>query len=509
MKRYVLIGCLICLLVTTNYLCSLSSINNVSADDKPVFLILSKTNKIAKLLEPFKQNKELANNVINTSMEKEKIIFPKDIKNFIISHNVRYALFVGDIPRENFIFNQYLNPSYFPTQSQKSDFFYAFWKFDRVDEAHLTDFLNSKPDCLVSRIKESEIELLNTKYNLDPSWLICAPIQRFPWKEGGARGEGTDWSYAFEENPIIFPGYMQVTKLYQKRGDKISPFNGKGIEDNFDQGAEANIITLLSCDNCGVSDDSCYGIWTDKNKNGFLLVDRKYDKDELECREFKFKANNSVPKILITFDVSEVPILAGICRTPEIEGGMWVYGDQNKISRGWEINWVYNIHKALLDGQAFSEIVFSLPNKIADCQVSQMEKLFQALSISCLECHGDPTMSLYDLISSPKIQFEPENIEENNELDLGYNLEGSFTIKNIGQYNLTWEIISKPEWLNIDPTFGVIKPGEKIIVHIQIVFTIPKITILQLAKTLIDIIKIKTDDPYRQNIQIKIKVKKP
>jgi len=32
---------------------------------------------------------------------------------------------------------------------------------------------------------------------------------------------------------------------------------------------------------------------------------------------------------------------------------------------------------------------------------------------------------------------------------------------------------------------------------------------LQLAKTLIDINKIKTDDPYRQNIQIKIKVKKP
>jgi hypothetical protein len=155
-----------------------------------------------------------------------------------------------------------------------------------------------------------------------------------------------------------------------------------------------------------------------------------------------------------------------------------------------------------------------------------MAKLFdgQTLSFSCWssnynylsavdfpiewEIWGPPETTIIDLINIPKLSLK--SIEPNEpidiEIDLGYSKERGFSIENIGVGELTWSFTKIPDWISIEPSSGINNAN----IRIDIVIKIKEkelINYCTLPKEKYGFLTLKTNDPNRKEINIKVKAK--
>lgn len=120
--------------------------------------------------------------------------------------------------------------------------------------------------------------------------------------------------------------------------------------------------------------------------------------------------------------------------------------------------------------------------------------------IMSLEIYGDPSVSLSEFFKLPQIELEPEKLDKELIIDMGYKDNYTFSIKNTGEANLKWKIASLPFFIETDKLEGENEPQTssniKLIRKETQLLVAPK----ERSGTLI----IETDDPSRNSIEIKI-----
>ena len=66
-----------------------------------------------------------------------------------------------------------------------------------------------------------------------------------------------------------------------------------------------------------------------------------------------------------------------------------------------------------------------------------------------LEIYGDPAIPVNDIVALPQIELEPQKLDEELIIDMGYQNSYTFAIKNTGEAKLKWQI-TPPDFVNVD-----------------------------------------------------------
>jgi hypothetical protein len=120
---------------------------------------------------------------------------------------------------------------------------------------------------------------------------------------------------------------------------------------------------------------------------------------------------------------------------------------------------------------------------------------------------GPPEATLMSITDKAKIVFEPQSIQDFNEIDMGYSSCMDLLIKNVGDDVLEWKIIQKPDWISFSVYNGSIACNSQEIVNITIISDIPNVVLESLPKQIVGDIVIETSDRNRSKIKIRIKAK--
>ncbi len=116
-----------------------------------------------------------------------------------------------------------------------------------------------------------------------------------------------------------------------------------------------------------------------------------------------------------------------------------------------------------------------------------------------LEIYGDPAIPVNDIVALPQIELEPQKLDEELIIDMGYQNSYTFAIKNTGEAKLKWQI-TPPDFVNVDKLQGENEPQSSI----SITLTRKELELLVAPRQRKGKLIIKTNDINRAQILISI-----
>jgi len=349
---------------------------------------------------------------------------------------------------------------------------------------NLDDDSDRIPDFFMSRIVDSSLDIEWKELDLANSFIeIVRPFGKYPRFNkfcSGCIDPAVDGSEYGERNrqEVKNYGFNPIT-LYDTDSSmqpKYAPDRGLNKENHkktFQQsfcfvGYKTQEPINVFDNYKGTSYDTLYrAIWSDSDKNG--LVDN-YN-GEITLEEFEdFSSPDYIKRIgILGFNVNNKNNL-NIERLGRYFYAFVLSGNINNLLRGSTVS-----ESVAINSDYLYDISF-----------------------------GPPETKLLDVVKKPQIVFEPQTVENNNIIDMGYDTSMLMSIRNTGNDVLKWKLLERSDWISMGANEGSIDAGVQEEVRVTI---INKDITLSLPKQIVGRIVIGTNDPNRSRIEIKIKAK--
>jgi hypothetical protein len=440
------------------------------AKEKVKYAIITDTKQNLEIMKPFIDCKTKEFDIISGSLESLRISNNADsVRSFLKKEMPRFTLLIGDIIKGE----EFLKDDSGVFSAQVSDWYYACLSYP-IEQITVKDWkkiFGLIPDNYVGRVYKPTIEIVQRMIDFDQKFYIqneskinmFAPIGSFPWKEGNYWGTGADWSYPiYELSQKYFKDYVFQT-IYEKEGDKTSPYQGNGFKDL------KNVKSLVtfaasSMENSEIKEKHFFRtVWKDKNKNGFLTVNGQVEGDEISTVSY-LNPKNIESDIFISVEekmgeLFDFPIV--------ISGGLgsllYYNNVDSKLSYGFQNLVIYLIMDSMLSGKTVGESVFNIGKDYIQYCKPKYEAESWCFTYFAIE--GDPSASL-------KFQVEKDigfqrifqvSRNENDAIILGPNVQ-----KKNDQFEITVSIVVFAPGLPtlITSSSYVIIVGEKRIKHL-------------------------------------------
>jgi hypothetical protein len=131
-----------------------------------------------------------------------------------------------------------------------------------------------------------------------------------------------------------------------------------------------------------------------------------------------------------------------------------------------------------------------------------LDKYHQEIYALTLFIRGNPLFRLDDFVGKAQLKVIPAGIVDDG-IDFAYSSYRTFEFQNIGISNLTWEIVSKPDWIKTEVDKGNMIPDEIIEIKLR-VEVVKRFGVLAIPQQHVGLLKIKTNDPKKSWITIKL-----
>lgn len=478
-------------------------------------------------VEKFPKDKDFNADNIRSFLRELKIGIPENKPPIMPTwSDLENILLIGDFPRKGILKNEGLNPDYFPSNVQLSDFFYSFLKEKElnVDNLNVKKFFKLTPDVYIGRILgindqviKNWVESQKIVY-FNPSILYAAPILSFPTKEGSQRhSNGADWSIPvnFSAEVLGNKGFNKVVKLYETEGNKIS-FNSPTAtvnRQNFFRYFNDSpfLVTLTSSDRNNEEDYKSAlflrSVWRDLNHDGIAIENLAVQKGEISTEVLASvddldKMSNLYGRIWVSlfkgiFGINEKNIFFNEKTIASvINGGIYFYSSVDNPDDGWQATTMYCLLDQLAKGSTIGEAVFNIPQKYSHLVKEDQWELMPAWTIASLIILGDPSYRPLD-------HLKPYSTQVPNTVDLGFHCKGEFTITNLSSAIVVINIKTETPWINLKETKITLgsKEEKQVQIETQIAFPFP-VHILKLPINRYGEIKVTVEGEKSQRIRV-------
>ena len=350
---------------------SFSSI--VLAEERDVFLVVcyDKTEKINE-------------NLFSLTKPEFIVRFEYEVKKaegvfmLLNKYKPKFLLLVGNIPA-----------SYLFDGEQKTDFSYAFYK--NINKIKKDNFFNFAPDVFVGRVANLK-KLIQEKSNNEKCIDLFCPIGAFPWRQGDYWGAGSDFAFIGEKIRKKYEKNYDVQFVSEKEGDMTSAYASKSFS-NFEK-RETLLTFAPSSLERSLNDKFVRSVWTDQNKNGFLVYEGKIEKNEIISKQY-LDSDKVNSKILITTEpeVDSCPIVIAGC---SVESKLYYYNVDSSIENGFQNLVLYLIVDNILSGKSIGESIFGMTKQYNKARTGNKYE-WELFVLTYFTCYGDPSFSINDV----------------------------------------------------------------------------------------------------------------